>query len=124
MVVTADPRRRSTSKQTSSTESPLSGPSRWGAVNSRAAGNLPFVRRYRRQSCRGILAVRHRIERPTMRRRELMLLLGGAAISWPRALRAQQKAMPVIGYLGTTFPGPASSTLAAFRQGLSETGYV
>ena len=59
-----------------------------------------------------------------MRRRELMLLLGGAAISWPRALRAQQKAMPVIGYLGTTFPGPASSTLAAFRQGLSETGYV
>src|SRR5207237_4239209 len=59
-----------------------------------------------------------------MRRRELMLLLGGAAISWPRALRAQQKAMPVIAYLGTTSPGPASSTLAAFRQGLNETGYV
>jgi putative ABC transport system substrate-binding protein len=57
-----------------------------------------------------------------MRRREL-ILLGAAAISWPRALRAQQKAMPVIGYLGTGDPnhGPL---LAAFRQGLSESGYV
>src|SRR5205807_71436 len=59
-----------------------------------------------------------------MRRRELMLLLGGAAISWPRALRAQQKAMPVIGYLSTGSPDPNSPNLAAFRQGLSETGYV
>src|SRR5713101_9099633 len=61
-----------------------------------------------------------------MRRRELMLLLGGAAISWPRALRAQQKAMPVIGYLTTGSPNPNSPNpnLAAFRKGLSETGYV
>jgi len=59
-----------------------------------------------------------------MRRRDLLTLLGGAAISWPRALRAQQKAMPVIGYLSTGSPDPNSPNLAAFRQGLSETGYV
>ena len=58
-----------------------------------------------------------------MRRRELMLLLGGAMTAAP-ALRAQQKAMPVIGFLGSTSPGPNEPSLAAFRQGLSETGYV
>jgi putative ABC transport system substrate-binding protein len=58
-----------------------------------------------------------------MRRRELLLLLGGAMIA-ARALRAQQKAMPVIGYLGIASPVPAAPFLAAFRQGLSETGYV
>jgi len=55
-------------------------------------------------------------------RRELLLLLGGAAVGWPFAARAQPKAMPVIGYLSSTAPTPA--WLAAFRQGLSETGYV
>jgi putative tryptophan/tyrosine transport system substrate-binding protein len=59
-----------------------------------------------------------------MQRRELMLLLGGTAITWPLAARAQQKAMPVIGYLGSGSAGPLSRSRAAFRQGLSETGYV
>jgi putative ABC transport system substrate-binding protein len=58
-----------------------------------------------------------------MRRRELMLLLGGAMMS-ARPLRAQQKAMPVIGFLGSASPGPFAPFVAAFRQGLSETGYV
>jgi putative ABC transport system substrate-binding protein len=58
-----------------------------------------------------------------MNRRELILLLGGAAIA-PRALRAQQKAMPVIGFLGATSPGPGLSFLTAFQQGLSEAGFV
>jgi hypothetical protein len=58
-----------------------------------------------------------------MNRRELMLLLGGA-VTAARALRAQQKAMPVIGYLNSTSPGPAAPFTAAFRDGLSETGYL
>ena len=58
-----------------------------------------------------------------MRRRELMLLLAGA-MTVPRTLRAQQKAMPVIGYLNATSPGPYAPFVAAFHRGLSETGYV
>jgi putative tryptophan/tyrosine transport system substrate-binding protein len=61
-----------------------------------------------------------------MRRRELMLLLGGAAFAWPHTLRAQQKPMPVIGILGLGYPeDPAIAlNLAAFRRGLNETGFV
>jgi putative ABC transport system substrate-binding protein len=58
-----------------------------------------------------------------MRRRELMLLLGGA-MTVPRVLRAQQKAMPVIGWLHSASPGEIPRSVAAFRQGLSETGWV
>jgi putative ABC transport system substrate-binding protein len=58
-----------------------------------------------------------------MNRRELMLLLGGAMTA-ARALHAQQKAMPVIGYLSSGSPGTGATYLAAFRQGLNEAGYV
>jgi putative ABC transport system substrate-binding protein len=58
-----------------------------------------------------------------MRRREFIVLLGGAMTA-ARETRAQQKAMPAIGFLGVGSPGPTASYVAAFRQGLSETGYV
>jgi putative ABC transport system substrate-binding protein len=56
-------------------------------------------------------------------RRELMLLLGGV-MTVARPLRAQQKAMPVIGILGISSPGPFAPFVAAFHQGLGEAGYV
>jgi putative ABC transport system substrate-binding protein len=58
-----------------------------------------------------------------MHRRRFIALLG-AAITAARTLRAQQKAMPVIGFLGGASPGPHAPFVAAFHQGLSETGYV
>jgi len=59
-----------------------------------------------------------------MTRRGLLLLLG-AAMAAPRALRAQQNAKPAIGLLSSsTPPGPNSLWLSGFRQGLSEAGYV
>jgi ABC-type uncharacterized transport system substrate-binding protein len=58
-----------------------------------------------------------------MRRRNLMTVLAGAA-AYPLLAGAQQKAIPVIGFLGSTSPGPYAPFVAAFRQGLSETGHV
>jgi len=60
----------------------------------------------------------------TIGRRELLAALGGAAAAWPLAARAQQPAMPVIGFLDSRVPDAITDRLRGFRQGLKDTGYV
>jgi hypothetical protein len=58
-----------------------------------------------------------------LRRREFITLLGGTA-TWPLAARAQQRVVPVIGFLSTRSPDESANQLAGFRRGLAENGYV
>jgi ABC-type uncharacterized transport system substrate-binding protein len=58
-----------------------------------------------------------------MRRRDLIILLSGA-VTWPFTARAQQPAMPVVGFLSSYSPEEGESRAAAFRRGLQEAGYV
>ena len=59
-----------------------------------------------------------------MRRREFIAGLGGVAVAWPLAARAQPAKMPIIGYLGSGSPEAVPVSMRAFRQGLGEAGYV
>jgi putative ABC transport system substrate-binding protein len=59
-----------------------------------------------------------------MRRRDFIKVIAGSATSWPLAALAQQPALPVVGFLGTTTPDDFADRIAAFREGLKEVGYV
>src|SRR5215831_6656252 len=95
----------------------------WTVMHYRHALDVKTAR-----SWRGIVLFTHLAREGRMTviigRRKLLAALGGGAVAWPLAARAQQPAMPVVGFLNSETPTGWAPDVAAFRKGLSETGFV
>src|SRR5947207_11852583 len=86
----------------------------WSALKTCIADNLTCDRFCLRQISSGC----------KMQRRQFLIGLTGTGIGWPLSARAQQPAVPMIGYVGSGSPDADTQVLAPFRKGLSEMGYV
>src|SRR5579872_4276691 len=65
-----------------------------------------------------------RFQHLIVRRRDLIALIGGGAVGWPLAARAQEPAIPIVGFLRSTPAEPFANIVMAFRNGLQESGFV
>src|SRR5262245_30357674 len=93
------------------------------AVEQVRAGHQRADRPHARSHGAAVAARPRRRGHRMMRRSAFIRLIGGAA-AWPLAARAQQPAMPVVGFLSSRSPGESAADIAGFRQGLAQAGYV